>query len=90
MPLMQGTVVKQQKILSNQKQLEYLLLSCPYLDKQSYSVEVVSEKDGHRQFAIIEQVTCCSEKAYAYFDSSVSAAVRPETLHEMLYELIAQ
>lgn len=90
MPLMQGIVVKQKKILSNQKQLEYLLLSSPYLDKQSYSVGIVSEKDGCRNFAMIEKVTCCPEKADFYFNSLVSAAARPETLHEILYELIAQ
>lgn len=73
-----------------QKQLEYRLLSCPYLEKQCYSVEVVSEKDGNCNFAIAEKLTCCREKADSYFDRLVSAAVRPETLHEMIYELIAQ
>mgnify|MGYP001268930664 CR=1 FL=1 len=87
--MVQGWIAARRQLCSGEKELEYLLLACPILDRVCYSVMVLSRQAGMTQFSRVEELTCDGGRAQQYFSSLAAGAVRPENLGEVLYELIS-
>lgn len=83
---MQGTIIKCTRLRSHGKKLEYFLLKS-YQDK-SYSIAVFSNADETSSYAVAAGLTDYSEVADDLFLRVVEGSVRPETLQEILDDLI--
>ena len=85
--MVQGWVALRERRHSGGKELEYLLLASPLLDRVCYSVMVLSRQADRTSFSRVEELTCDSRRALACFRSLAEGTVRPENLDEVLYDL---
>lgn len=85
----QGNILEHTKVMSNSKQLEYFLLGAETGENGSYAIAVTSLKDNKEHYAVAPQVSNKKEDARRLFKRVVSGTVRPETLHEMLIDLVS-
>ncbi|MEG0804176.1 MAG: hypothetical protein RSF90_04390 [Pygmaiobacter sp.] len=86
----QGTIIQHQTILSQEKTLEYFLFACPYEGKLCYSIGEIARCGGRETFGLASELTCDETRAISFFDAVVKGTVRPETLREIIYELITR
>lgn len=83
-----GCVVARKSCCSGAKELEYILLGSPALERVSYSMMILSRQENGDRFAQVNNITCNEALAHNWFQKLFDAQVRPENLGEMLYELL--
>ncbi len=83
-----GCVVDRKSCRSGAKELEYILLGSPVLERMSYSMMILSRQETGDRFAQVGDITCNEALARSWFQKVFDAQVRPENLGEILYELL--